>query len=162
MPDERQWLQAEQSGQDDLAEKAFARVVAEMTAVDPSADFINRTVRLAWQAHARRRLVRRAALIAAALLITIVSIGLIYALTALAIGMVGRVAVLFSHGLVWLLTSASEGVRWWWVAERMGTAVTDTVAIPSAAVSIAVIEMIGLLGIYAFQRLLPKARNDTK
>jgi hypothetical protein len=162
MPDERQWLQAEQSGQDDLAEKAFARVVAEMTAVDPSADFINRTVRVAWQAHARRRLVRRAALIAAALLITTAGVGLIDALTPLAIGMVGGVAVLFSQGLVWLLTSASEGARWWWVAERMGTAVTDTIAVPSAAVSIAVIEMIGLLGIYAFQRLLPKARNDTK
>jgi hypothetical protein len=161
MPNQRQWLQAEQSGQEELAEKAFARVIAEMPAIEPSADFVNRTVRVAWQAHARRRLVRRAALIAAALLITIVGVGLIDALTAPAISIAGRVAVLFSQGLVWLLTSASEGARWWWIAERMGTAVRDTIAVPSAAASIAVIEMIGLLGIYAFQRLLPEARNDT-
>ena len=133
-----------------------------MTAIEPSADFVNRTVRVAWQAHARRRLVRRAALIAAALLITIAGVDVMDALTALAIGIAGRVAVLFSQGLVWLLTSASEGARWWWIAERMGTAVTAAIAAPSAAASIAVIEMIGLVGIYAFQRLLAEAWNDTK
>jgi len=109
---ERQWLQAEQSGQEELAEMMFARLVAEIPTVGPSTDFVARTVRAAWQGRRRRRLVRRFALIAAAVLF-IAGVGTIYELIVPGIGLAARGAVLFSHGLVWLLSSASEGVRWW-------------------------------------------------
>jgi small-conductance mechanosensitive channel len=154
MPNERQWLQAEQSGQEELAERIFARVVAELPPIEPSTGFVNRTVQRAWQARARGRHVRCVALIAAALLITIAAVGSIYELTALAMGLVVRSTLMFSHGLVWLLTSAGEGARWWWIAERIGAAARDTIAAPSAAACVAAAEMVGLLAIYAFQRLL--------
>jgi hypothetical protein len=154
MPNERQWLQAEQSGQEELAERIFARVVAELPPIEPSTGFLNRTVQRAWQARTRRRHVRCVALIAAALFITIAAVGSIYELTALAMGLVVRGTLVFSHGLVWLLTSAGEGARWWWIAARIGAAVRDTIAAPSAAASVAAAEMVGLLAIYAFQRLL--------
>jgi hypothetical protein len=154
MPNERQWLQAEQGGQDELAEMIFARVVAEMPPIEPSTGFVDRTVRAACQVRTHRRLVRRVALIAAALLISIAGAGSIYELTALATSLIVRSTVVLSHGLVWFLTSASEGVRWWWIAERIGTAVRDTVATPSTAAILAAVEMIALLAIYAFQRVL--------
>jgi hypothetical protein len=154
MTNERQWLHAEQSGREELSEKIFARLVAEMPPIEPNADFVNRTVRAAWQARTRRRLLMRLALISAALSISIVAVGSIYELRALAIGLVARSTVAFSHALVWLLTSASEGTRWWWIAERIGTAAGDTLASPSTAATIAGIEMVALLAIYAFDRLL--------
>ena len=154
MTNERQWLHAEQSGQEELAERIFARLVAEMPPIEPSADFLDGTVRAAWQARTRRRLIRRVALIAAALLISIGGVGAIYELTGPATSLAVRVMVVFSHGLVWFLTSAGEGVSWWWIAERIGTAARVTIAAPSTAAGIAAIEMLALLAIYAFKRLL--------
>ena len=120
MPNEREWLQAEQNGQDALAETMFARVVADMPSVQPGADFVGRTVQVAWRARARRRMVVRFASIAAALLIGIATLGSMYELSALAVGLAARGTVAFSHGLVWLLASASQGAKWWWIAERIG------------------------------------------
>ena len=128
--------------------------MAEMPSIEPSTDFVGRTVRAAWQARSRRLLVKRLALIAAAVLISIAGAGSSYELTALAIGLVVRGTVVFSHGLVWFVTSASEGARWWWIAERIATAVRETIATPSTAASFAAVEMIALLTLYAFQRLL--------
>ena len=154
MTNERQWLHAEQSGQEELAERIFARLVAEMPPIEPSAEFLDRTVRAAWQARVRRRLIRRVALIAAALMISIGGVGAIYELTGLATGLGVRVTVEFSRGLVWFLTSAGEGASWWWIAERIGTAARVTIAAPSMAAGIAAMEMLALLAIYAFGRLL--------
>ena len=155
MAKERQWLQAEQSGQDELAERIFAHVVAEMPPIEPGPKFVSRTVQAAWPARtARRRPARVAALIAAALLISIGSVGAFYALAAPATSLAVRVTVLMSHGLALLLTFASEGARWWWIVERVGSAARATIAAPSTAASIAAIEMVALLAIYAFQRLL--------
>lgn len=162
MTKERRWLQAEQSGQDELAEMMFARLVAEMPPIEPSADFVDRTVRAAWQARSRRRLARRLALVAAALLVSIAGAGSIYMLAAPATGLIVRGSVAFAHGLVWFLTSASEGVRWWSIAERVGTAARDTVAVPSTAAAIAAVEMIALLAIYAFRRLLGQELEQNK
>src|SRR5205807_7015368 len=154
MPNERQWLHAEQSGQDELAEMIFARLVAEMPPIEPSTGFVERMVRAACQAHTRRRLVRRVAVIAAALVICIAGAGSIYELTALATSLIVRSAVVFSHGPLWCLMSAGEGARWWWIPERIGTAVSDTIAVPSMAVTFAAVEMIALLAMYAFLRVL--------
>lgn len=157
---EREWLRAEQSGQEDLAEAMFARVVAEMPAVEPSAGFVGRTVRIAWQARGRRLLARRAALIAAAILIGMAGAGSIHALAMLAAGLVVRGTVVASQALVWLLVSAEEGIRWWWIAERIGTAVRVAVATPSTGAALMAGYVMMLLAIYAFGRLLgPTLKN---
>jgi|SRR5690242_1034604 len=154
MAKERQWLLAEQRGQDQLAEEIFAHLVAEMPTVEPGPDFVARTVRSAWLARTRLRLVRRVALTAAPLLIGIAALGSAYELAALPISLVARAAVVFSHGLVWFLTSAGEGAGWWWVAERIGRAAESAIAAPPAAATVAAADVLALLAIYAFQRLL--------
>jgi hypothetical protein len=153
-PDERKWLQAEQSGEDPLAEILFASLVAEIPAIEPSPDFVGRTVQGAWQARARRHLVMRLAGIAAVLAVGIAGCGSIYELRGLAVVLIVRSAVVLSHGLVWLLASASQGARWWWIAERIGAAVSDTIAAPSAAVAFVTVEMIALLAILAFKQVI--------
>ena len=156
MPNELQWLRAEQNGQEELAERMFANLLAEMPVIEPSGDFVDRVVKAAWRARTRRRRFARVVLAVSALLLSGVSIWLIHALSVQAVSLGARVAVAVSHGLVWLLTSVSEGTRWGWIAERIGTAVSDTITVPSTAVAIAGVEMIGLLAICAFRQLIDK------
>lgn len=155
MPNQLQWLQAEQDGLEELAERMFASLLAEMPAIEPSGDFVDRVVKAAWRARTRRLRLARVVLAVSALLLGTVSVWSIYALSVPA-SLGARVAVALSRGLVWLLTSVSDGTRWWWIAERIGTAVSDAITVPSTAVAIAGVEMIGLLAIYAFQQLIDK------
>lgn len=153
-PNEQDWLRAEQSGQDELAEALFARLIAEMPAVEPSSSFVARTVQVAWRARTRRRLLTRLVLAAATILIGIAGIASIYELKPLATSIVAGSAFFLSHGFAWLITSASEGATWWLIAERIGTAVTEAIAAPSMAAAIAGVELIALLALYAFRDVL--------
>jgi hypothetical protein len=154
MPDKPRWLQAEENGQDDLAESMFASLLAEIPSVEPSAAFVDRAVHAAWQARSRRRRVTRLAYIAGAASIVVAGAVLIYELAGLATTLAARVTVAFLHVLIWFLTSASAGAAWWSIAERVGTAVGDAIASPSASASIAAFEVIALLAVYALHRLL--------
>lgn len=154
MANERQWLQAEQNGEDELAEQMFARVMTGLPGIQPSAAFVTRTVQLAWRARVRRRRTTRVAYAAVALLVTIIGIGSIYELGPFLPSLIANAAVAISRGLVWLLAAPAQGAGWWWFAERIGSAVADTIARPSTAAIIGAVEMIGLFGIYGFRHLL--------
>jgi hypothetical protein len=159
MPNERQWLQAEQNGQEELAEAVFARLVAGMPAIEPSAAFVDATAQAAWQASTRRRAATRGAAIAAGLAAAAGGLGAIYELRAPAASLVARGTVAMAEGLVWLTTSVGEGARWWWVAERIGTAASDAFAAPAAAAGLAAAGMIALAAIYALQQLIGHSNN---
>jgi hypothetical protein len=96
----------------------------------------------------------RLAGVMAVLLTGIAAVGSIHELGVLAVGLIAHGTVVLSQGLVWLLTSASEGASWWWIAELIGTAVRKTISAPATACAIAAIEMIALLAIYAFQKVI--------
>ena len=154
MPNDRQWLQAEHSGEDALAEMLFAHLVAEIPPIEAGPDFVGRAAQAAWRSRARHRFVKALAGVVAALSIGFAAFGSIYELRGLAVALIARGALVFSHGLVWLLTSASAGVRWWWIAERIGTAVSGTFAAPSLVAAVAAMEMIALLAIVALKQLV--------
>ena len=163
MPDKPHWLQAEESGHEELAESAFASLMAELPSVEPSAAFVDRAAHAALRARSRRRRVTRLAYIAGAVSIAAAGAGLIYELAGPATTLAARVTVAFSHVLIWFLTSASAEAGWWSLAERVGTAVGDALASPSASASIAAFEMIALLALYALRRLLgQELRRPTK
>lgn len=150
----RDWLDAEQHGRDDVAELAFARLVAELPPIEPSPDFVSRAVHTAWRARARRRLISRLARVAAGVLIAAASLALTYAVGIFIAGALVRSTVMSAHGLVWLMTTVGEGVRWWCIAERLGSAAGETIAAPQTTMVMAVIELVGAMAIYAFQRVL--------
>ena len=154
MPDKPHWLHAEETGHEELAESVFASLMAEIPSVEPSAAFVDRAVHAAWRARSRRRRVTRLAYIAGAASIVVAGAGSIYELAGPATTLAARVTVAFSHVLIWFLKSASAGAGWWSIAERVGTAVGDALASPSASASIAAFEVIALLALYALQRLL--------
>jgi len=154
MPNDRQWLQAEHSGEDDLAEMLFARLVAEIPLIDAGPDFVGRTAQAAWRSRTRRRFVKALAGVVAVLSIGFAAFASMYELRGLAVGLIAWGTAVLSHWLVWLLTSAGAGVRWWWIAERIGTAVSGTIAAPSATAAVAAMEMIALLAIVALKQLV--------
>src|SRR5579862_3565041 len=127
MLDRPNWLQAEHGDDDPLAEALFARLVADLPAVEPRPGFVARAVQAAMQARARRRRAR----FSAALVIGAGALALTYELSAFALTLLASGVVAASHGLAWLLTSATEGARWWWVADRIGTTIGDAVAAPA-------------------------------
>jgi hypothetical protein len=154
MPTDRQWLQAEHSGEEALAEILFASLVAEIPPIEAGPDFVGRTAHAAWRSHTRRRFVRRFAGSVAALSIGFAVFTSMYELRGLAVGLIAWSTAMLSHGLVWLLTSATAGIRWWWIAERIGTAVSGTLAAPSLVAAVAAMEMIALLAIVALKQLV--------
>jgi hypothetical protein len=154
MANERQWLQAEQTGEDELAERMFARAIADLPRVQPTETFVARTAQIAWRARARRHLLTRAAYAAAALLVSIIGIGGIYELMPFVPRLIADSALALSHALIWLVSAPAQGAGWWSLAESLGTAIADAITAPSTAAIITAVEVIGLLGIYAFRQLL--------
>src|SRR5438128_2604036 len=147
------WLDAEQDGRDDAAEMAFARLMTELPGTEPSPEFVGRAVHAAWRARARRRLMTRLARVAAVVLVTVATVVSIYLFGMVILGALVRGTVLVAQGLVWLMTSVGEGVRWWSIAGRVGTAVGQTIAAPKTTAIVAALELIGAMAIYAFQRV---------
>lgn len=154
MPGEREWVEAEQGGQDAVAEAMFARLIADMPLIEPGAAFVDRTVRAAWRARRRRRIVTQVARVAAVLSLGVMMAGSVYELSGWVAGLITRGAVAFSHALVWLLVSARDGARWWWIADRIGAAVGDALASPWTAAAVLAIEAAVLLGMYTFRHLV--------
>jgi hypothetical protein len=154
MPNDRQWLQAEHSGEDALAEMLFARLMAEIPPIEAGPDFVGRTAQAAWRSRTRRRFVKALAGVVAVLSIGFAGFASIYELRGLAVGLSAWGTAMLSHGLVWLLTSASAAIRWWWIADRIGTAVSGTIVAPSVVAAVAAMEMIALLAIVALKQLV--------
>ena len=153
MSNDQNWLRAEQDGDDVLAEAMFARVIAAMPPIEPGADFVSRTVDAAWRARTHRRFAAFAR-IAAMFALMIGVPAAIYAFSGWAIALIVPGTVALSRGLMWLVTSAGDGVGWWWIADRIGGAVADTVGEPFTASAVAAGALIALAAIYAFQYLV--------
>lgn len=150
----REWLAAEQDGHDELAELTFARLVAELPPIEASPAFVDTVVQRAWRAHLRRRAVSRLARVAAVLVMAGVTAATVYVLGGILVNTLAQGTVLLSEALLWLLTSAGDGVRWWSVAARVSAAVSESLVTPRTAAAIVLIEMLGASAIYALQRVL--------
>jgi len=91
---------------------------------------------------------------AAALLLGVTMVGSLYEVSGLAASLFVRGSIVFSHAFVWFLAAAREGARWWSIAERVGTAVSDTIAAPLTVAGLAAVETTVLLAICAFRHLI--------
>src|SRR5262245_39561162 len=71
------WLSNEEQGLDDAADAAFQHVFAAVRAVEPSSDFVQRTVEAAWRARARRRRMVLVSGLAASALVALTAYGVL-------------------------------------------------------------------------------------
>jgi hypothetical protein len=164
-PSHEMWLEAEAAGQDELADLAFSRRMAGMPRVEPSRAFIARAVEAAVAARARRRAVTRLAWAAAAVLVAVASGIAVYVSGTVILGRAIGAVVVTAEGLVWLMATLGEGVRWWGLAGRVATAVGAVLASPQTTSLLVAIEVMGAMAIYAFHRVLQEetgARESEK
>jgi hypothetical protein len=157
------WLSNEERQLDDAADRAFAEVFAGLPQVEPSNDFVLRTVEAAWMARARRR--RTAVVVSlAACALVVAAVG---TFTYSAFDMVGgwlltTASSIATNTTVSVLMAATSAVEWWSATARAGGAMAGIVAMPQGAVAFLAVELVGVVALYMLQRLLraePRFRN---
>ncbi len=157
----REWLDAEAEGQDWLAERAFARLVAELPEREPSTAFVDQVVGEAWARQRARHRRRRVGLMAAAVAGIGLAGTLAFAASGLLAGVAGGLLLATTEGLVWMAGTLSEGLRWWQIAGRVGAALGDQAMLPGATVGLAGAELLAAMAIYAIQRMLRDTRHES-
>ena len=136
---------------EDAADAAFSRLFSALPAVEPSADFVQRTVDAAWEARARRRAFRVAASVAAA---AVLAFGVLLATVGAPGWLVltsARIAAGSVMAVVWSATAAAE---FWTLTMRAGTAFAGVVVMPQTVAVLVAIELVGAAALYSLHRLL--------
>ena len=145
------WLLNEEQGLDDAADAAFQHVFAAVPAVEPSSDFVQRTVEAAWRARTRRRRIVLVSGLAASVLVALTAYGVFGIAGGRLLTIAAAVATNFAASLVAVGTTA---VEWWFAFARASSAVAGIVATPQNAVVLLSIELVGIAALYMLQRLL--------
>jgi hypothetical protein len=96
--------------------------------------------------------------LAAALLVTVVTLALTFALLYYVGGALVRGAtealILVPRAIVWILTAVQEGADGWAIAGRVASATANALATPQATFSLTALEVVGALALYGLHRLL--------
>jgi len=149
------WLSSEHLAQETAADEAFAHVFAALPAIEPSEDFVRRTVQAAWQTQVRRRRTTAYAAIAASLLATVTAGVTVYALLGVASGwLLATIATVATGSTGALLMAATTSIEWWAEMTRASSLIAGVVAMPQSAVALLAIELAGGGALYALHRLL--------
>ena len=145
------WLSSEEQGLDDAADAAFQHVFAAVRAVEPSSDFVRRTVEAAWRARTRRRRIVLVSGLAASVLVALTAYGIFGIAGGRLLSIAAAVATNFAASLVAVGTTT---VEWWFAFARASSAVAGIVAAPQNAIVLLSIELVGIAALYMLQRLL--------
>jgi hypothetical protein len=163
--DYRIWLDAEESGRDELAELMFARLLSDLPTIEPSPAFASAVANRAWRVARRRRAANPLARVAATLLVLGATAVTMYALGMVVVDALARSTALLSQAVLWFVASAAHGVQWWAVMARVGAAIGASLLTVRTATAIGGIELLGAMAIYLFQRVLhgePHAHNSPR
>ena len=148
-----QWLAAEQDGEDDAADTAFAQLFSAMPRVEPAPAFVQQAVTAAWRWRARRRRLMVFGAVAAALLVgvgTVVAFGLA---PQVATSLIKGFAFASGRAVPWFVAYASVAMNWWWTLGHVGSTVASALLTPARLVALVGVELVGLLAFFALQRL---------
>ena len=149
------WLSNEEQGLDDAADAAFQHVFAAVPAVEPSSDFVQRTVEAAWRARVRRRRVVLVSGLAASVFVALTTGAAAYGAFGIAGGwLLTTAAAVATNFATSLVAAGTTAVEWWFAFARASSAVAGIVATPQNAVVLLAIELVGIAALYMLQRLL--------
>ena len=149
------WLSNEEQGLDDAADAAFQHVFAAVPAVEPSSDFVRRTVEATWRARARRRRTVLVSSLAASVFVAVTAGATAYGVFGIAGGwLLTTAATLATNSAVSIIAAGTTAVEWWFATARAGSAVAGIVATPQSAVVLFAIELVGIAALYMLKRLL--------
>jgi hypothetical protein len=152
------WLMAEDSGQDNAADTAFAHLFATIPKAEPHQAFLEQAVATAWRWRARRRRLR---IFAWAAVIALVIAGGVTAY--LASPLVGRSAIkalafLSGHAVPWLIAYVTVAMNGWLTLGHVGAVIAAALITPGRVVAVVGVELVGILTFYALQRIASAER----
>ena len=136
---------------------AFSRLFAALPAIEPSADFVQRTVDAAWEARAtRRRWARMAVAASVACAVMTIAALVAFGIPAWVIPVAAQVAAASLMTIVWTATAVAE---FWTLMLRAGTAIGRVVVMPQSVALLVTAEVLGAFALYSLHRLL---RSDVR
>ena len=151
--DFERWLDAEESGQDEAADQAFARVFAAVPKVEPTPMFVQQAVAGAWQWRARRRRLVASGWAAAMVLVTTGAVAAFVAAPQLATAVIRTFAFVSGHAVPWLVAYTTVAMDWWGTFAHVGGVIASALMTPARAAAVVGVELFGLLAFFALQRI---------
>jgi hypothetical protein len=152
------WLKAEQRGEEDTADTAFAHLFAAVPKVEPRSVFVEQAVITAWRWRARRRWMSAVAWTAAAALVFAAAATAIFSSPLLGRSLVKAVAFLSGHTVPWLIAYASVALHGWLTLGHVGAVVASALMTPGRAAAVVGVELLGIAAFYALHRIASAER----
>ena len=148
------WLMAEEGGDEEAADAAFAHLFSAVPRVEPRPMFVEQVVIAAWAWRARRR--RQMALLWAAAAVVLVAAAAASASVAspvLARTVVKTIAFVGGHTVPWLVAYASVALHGWLTLGHVGAVIAGTLMTPGRVAALVGVELVGILAFYALRRV---------
>jgi hypothetical protein len=152
------WLIAEQSGEEDAADAAFAHLFAAVPKIEPRPAFTEQAVVAAWRWRARRRRLYAFAWSAAVAMVLAATATAFVASPLLARSGIKTIAYLSGHTLPWLVAYASVALHGWLTLAHVGAVIAGALLTPGRVVAVVGVELLGILAFYALQRIASAER----
>src|SRR6185503_2592705 len=152
------WLKAEQRGEDDAADAAFAHLFAAVPKVQPRSAFVEQAVIIASRWRARRRWMLTVAWTAAAALVVAAAVTALVASPLLGGSFVKAVAFLSGHTVPWLVAYASVALHGWLTLGHVGAVIAAALMTPGRVAAVVGVELLGILAFYALHRIAGAGR----
>ena len=152
------WLEAEQGGQDEAADAAFAHLFAAVPKAEPRPAFVEQAVTTAFRWRARRR---RLMVFCATAAVFLVGIAAMFAYgfgPQIGAGLIKGFAVASGRVVPWLVAYAKVALDWWWTLGRVGSVIASAVLTPARVVALVGVELVGLLAFFALHRIAGAGR----
>jgi hypothetical protein len=147
------WLIAEERGDEDAAEAAFADLFAAVPRVEPRAMFVEQAVTVAWRWRAVRRRRLAMAWAAAALLILGVATAGYFASPLFARAAVKTIAFVSGRIVPWLVAYGTVALHSWLTLGHVGAVIAGALLTPGRMAAVVGVELVGLLAFYALHRV---------
>ena len=148
------WLSNEH-GEQDASGDALTAVFAALPTIEPSEDFVPRSVHAAWLVRTRRRRIGVSAAIAASVLVAAAAGAVAYDLASGSSSWaLAALAAVATNSTVSLTMAAVASIEWWAAMARIGDIVLGVISVPQNAVGLLAIELVGGGALYVLHRLL--------
>jgi hypothetical protein len=152
------WLAAEESGGDDAADAALARLFAAVPKVEATPAFVHDAVTSAWRWRARRRRAVAFAWAAAVLLVCVGAVAFYFASPWLAMIAVKVLAFASGRAVPWLIAYATVAMKGWLTLGHVGTVIAAALITPGRTVAVVGVELVAILAFFALQRIAGAGR----
>jgi hypothetical protein len=152
------WLAEEESGHDESADAAFARLFTAMPRVEATPAFVEQAVAAASQWRARRRRLVAFGWAAALMLVAAGALAAYLASPSLAPVFIRVVAFVSGRAVPWFVAYSTVAMNWWLTLVHVGSVIASALVTPARAAALVGVELVGLLAFFALQRIAGAGR----